>query len=90
VLLLVIILTGILPTAVNLLGDGYDYRATVGVWFRGLFVGRPDVAAMVSAPLVYQIQATAAWVIWAAWPVTRLVHAWSYPLWYPRRPYVAF
>lgn len=90
VLLLVIILTGILPTAVNLLGEGYDYRTTVGVWFRGLFVGRPDVAAIAGAPLIYQIHATAAWVIWAAWPFTRLVHAWSYPLWYLWRPYVVF
>lgn len=56
VLLLVIIITAIIPTiAVNLVGSGYDYRQTVGVvvlvfatvtWFRGLFIGQPDVAAM--------------------------------------------
>jgi nitrate reductase gamma subunit len=90
VLLLVIIITGILPTVFNLVGSGYDYRTTVGVWFRGLFVGQPDVAAIASAPLIYQIHATAAWVIWAAWPFTRLVHAWSYPLWYLWRPYVVY
>lgn len=69
VLLLVIILTGIAPTLfVNLFGAGYDYRTTVGAWFRGLFTGRPDVAAMSTAPLWYQVHATAAWVIWAVWP----------------------
>ena len=73
-----------------MVGSGYDYRTTVGVWFRGLFVGQPDVAAIASAPLIYQIHATAAWVIWAAWPFTRLVHAWSYPLWYLWRPYVVY
>jgi len=90
VLLLVIIITGILPTAFNLIGEGYDYRTTVAVWFRGLFIGRPDVVAIAGAPLVYKIHATAAWAIWAAWPFTRLVHAWSYPLWYLWRPYIVF
>lgn len=90
VLLLAIILTGIIPTVLNLTGEGYDYRATVGEWFRGLFIGRPDVEAMASAPVLYQIHATAAWAIWAVWPFTRLVHAWSYPLWYMWRPYIVF
>lgn len=90
VLLLVIIVTGILPTVFNLVGDGYDYRTTVGVWFRGLFVGQPDVAAIATAPVLYKIHATSAWVIWAVWPFTRLVHAWSYPLWYLWRPYIVY
>ncbi|MGH3424068.1 MAG: respiratory nitrate reductase subunit gamma [Nocardioidaceae bacterium] len=91
ILLLVIILTGIAPTIfVQMIGDGYDYRTTVGVWFRGLFVGRPDVAAIAAAPLIYQVHATAAWVIWGVWPFTRLVHAWSYPLWYLWRPYIVY
>ncbi|MGI8578134.1 MAG: respiratory nitrate reductase subunit gamma [Nocardioidaceae bacterium] len=91
ILLLIIILTGIIPTiAVNLVGAGYDYRTTVGVWFRGLFVGQPDVTAMTTAPLLYQVHATAAWVIWAVWPFTRLVHAWSYPLWFLWRPYIVY
>ena len=46
ILLLIVILTGIAPTiGVNLLGHGYDYRTTVAPWFRGLFVGHPDVTA---------------------------------------------
>ncbi|HEX6470897.1 MAG TPA: respiratory nitrate reductase subunit gamma [Streptosporangiaceae bacterium] len=91
VLLLVIILTGIAPTIfINLLGHGYDYRNTVAPWFRGLFTGRPHTEAIATAPLIYQIHATAAWVIWAVWPFSRLVHAWSYPLWYLWRPYVLY
>jgi nitrate reductase gamma subunit len=86
----IIILTGIVPTFVNLFGAHYDYRETVGVWFRGIFTVSPDPAAMVSAPLLYQIHATGAWVIWIIWPFTRLVHAWSYPLWYLWRPYVVY
>ena len=88
ILLLVIIITGIIPTLFNLVGDGYDYRSTVGVWFRGLFIGRPDVAVMATAPFLYQLHAASSWVIWAVWPFTRLVHAWSYPLWFLWRPYI--
>jgi len=91
ILLLIVILTGIAPTiGVNLFGHGYDYRTTVAPWFRGLFTGSPDVHAITSAPLIYQIHATAAWAIWAVWPFSRLVHAWSYPLWYLWRPYVVY
>jgi nitrate reductase gamma subunit len=91
ILLLIVILTGIAPTiGVNLLGHGYDYRTTVAPWFRGLFTGSPDVHAIASAPVIYQVHATAAWVIWAVWPFSRLVHAWSYPLWYLWRPYIVY
>lgn len=91
ILLLVVIITGIVPTIFeNLLGPGYDYRTTVAPWFRGLFSLRPSVAAIASAPLIYQVHATAAWVIWAVWPFSRLVHAWSAPLWYLWRPYIVY
>ncbi len=91
VLLAIVIVLGIIPTVgVNLLGCGYDYRMSVALWFRGLFVGDPDVVAIAHAPLIYQIHATAAWMILAVWPFTRLVHAWSYPLWYLWRPFIIY
>jgi nitrate reductase gamma subunit len=90
ILLLIIIITGIVPTIMNMFGGAYDYRNTVGVWFRSLFVGRPDAAVMVTAPFVYQLHAASAWVIWAVWPFTRLVHAWSYPLWFLWRPFIVY
>ena len=91
VLLLASIITGFLPTlGVNLFGNGYNYRETVAPWFRGLFTANPQVDAIASAPLIYRIHAASAWLIWIAWPFSRLVHAWSYPLWYLWRPYVVF
>jgi nitrate reductase gamma subunit len=80
---------------VNLLGAGHDYRATVAVWFRGLFLLRPDPALMAVAPLLFQLHALAALGLFAIWPFTRLVHAWAVPigvLWHPspaRRPRTA-
>ncbi len=91
ILLAIVIVLGIIPTVgVNLLGGGYDYRMSVALWFRGLFAGHPDVAAIAHAPLIYQVHATAAWAILAIWPFTRLVHAWSYPLWYLWRPFILY
>jgi nitrate reductase gamma subunit len=45
---------------------------------------------MTTAPVIYQVHAVAAWAIWAVWPFSRLVHAWSYPLWYLWRPYIVY
>ena len=91
ILLLIVILTGIAPTiGINLFGHGYNYRTTVAPWFRGLFTGSPDVQPIAHAPFIYQLHATAAWMIWALWPFSRLVHAWSYPLWYLWRPYIVY
>jgi nitrate reductase gamma subunit len=87
----IVIVLGAIPTiGVNLFGGGYDYRNSVALWFRGLFAVNPDVVAITHAPLIYQIHATAAWAILAIWPFTRLVHAWSYPLWYLWRPFVVY
>lgn len=74
----------------NTLGGGYDYRATVGVWFRGLFVLDPKAQLMASAPLVYQLHAAFAWLLLAVWPFSRLVHAWSLPFQYLGRPYILY
>lgn len=46
--------------------------------------------AIASAPVLYQLDAAAARVIWMVWPFSRLVHAWSYPLWYLWRPYIVY
>ncbi|WP_227462712.1 MULTISPECIES: respiratory nitrate reductase subunit gamma [Nocardia] len=91
ILLLIVVITGVAPTIfVNLIGEGYDYRTTVALWFRGLFGGNPEVSSMVGAPLIYRIHATAAWAIWIVWPFSRLVHAWSLPVWYLWRPYIVY
>src|SRR6185437_8851093 len=54
VLLAAVVLLGLWATvAVNLLGAGHDYRATVAVWLRGVFLLRPDPALMAGAPLLF-------------------------------------
>jgi nitrate reductase gamma subunit len=90
-LLAVMIITGMYATVgENLLAGGYDYRETVAPWFRGLFTFDPDAALMAEAPLVYQLHATAAWFLYALWPFSRLVHAWSVPVGYLTRSHILY
>jgi nitrate reductase gamma subunit len=88
ILLGIIVILGIYLTLGIEDTSHYDYRSTVGVWFRSLFVFHPNVTAITNAPMMYQVHAAAAWAIFAVWPFSRLVHAWSYPLWYLWRPYI--
>jgi nitrate reductase gamma subunit len=91
VLLAIVIGLGLGETLfVNAFGAGYDYRTTVAVWFRGIFVLDPRPDLMASAPLVYQVHAASAWLLYALWPFSRLVHVWSLPLQYLGRPYILY
>jgi nitrate reductase gamma subunit len=74
----------------NALGGGYDYRATVAVWFRSIVFFHPEPDTMVGVPILYQLHAVSAWLILAVWPFSRLVHAWSIPLQYVGRPYILY
>jgi nitrate reductase gamma subunit len=68
----------------------HNYRDTIAVWWRSLFYFHPNVSAATSAPVVYQLHAIIAWVFWASFPFSRLVHAWSIPLQYIGRPYILY
>ena len=73
----------------NTLGGGYDYRATVSVWFRSIVFLHPAVEDG-GVPAIYQLHATTAWLLLLVWPFTRLVHAWSIPLQYLGRPFILY
>lgn len=74
----------------NVVNGPYDYRESVAVWFRGLFVLSPDPGLMASAPWTFQAHAVAAFLLVALWPFTRLVHVLSVPVGYLARPYVVY
>lgn len=71
-------------------GGTFDYRATIGPWFRGILTFRPYPELMVAAPLGFQLHILAAFVLFAIWPYTRLVHVWSLPLEYLSRKYIVY
>ena len=91
-LLTILIVLGCYLTFVRNLGTGdpYNYRPSIGAWWQSLFYFQPNVAAATTAPIVYQVHAIIAWAFWAAYPFTRLVHAWSIPLQYIGRPYIIY
>jgi nitrate reductase gamma subunit len=45
---------------------------------------------MLQAPLYFQVRVTIALMLFALWPFTRLVHAFSAPVAYLFRPYIVY
>ena len=87
-LLLTTIALGMFCTFLGGLVD--DYRETVSPWFRSVFTLDPKGTLMVDAPFVYQAHVTVAWLLFAVWPFTRLVHVWSVPVGYVVRSPIVY
>jgi nitrate reductase gamma subunit len=91
VLLVATLLAGLTTTVLgNAIGHPHDYRLTVAPYFRSIFYFHPDVDLMTRAPIGFQIHVTLAWILFASWPFTRLVHVFSAPLGYLTRPYIVY
>ncbi|MDR0267404.1 respiratory nitrate reductase subunit gamma [Paenibacillus sp.] len=91
VLLLFIVFMGMYSTLVtNAVQPDFNYRETISVWFRNLFLLRPDASLMIHVPLSFKIHILAGFGIFALWPFTRLVHVWSVPLNYVGRRYILY
>ncbi len=71
-------------------GEENNYRLTVAPWFRSLFVLRPDITAMSDAGFAFQLHTLIGMALFAIWPFTRLVHAFTVPVGYLFRPYVVY
>jgi nitrate reductase gamma subunit len=91
-LLTVLIVLGCIQTfGYNLItATPYDYRDSISLWWRSLFILQPDVEAVQDSQFLYQLHAIIAWAFWALFPFSRLVHAWSIPLQYLGRPYILY
>ncbi|SBS75982.1 Respiratory nitrate reductase, gamma subunit [uncultured Mycobacterium sp.] len=92
VLLVGAIVLGLWTTVVAI-GAGHhahNYRDTVAPWFRSVLLLRPDVAAMAAAPIQFHIHALVGMLLFAVWPFTRLVHAFTAPVHYLFRPYIVY
>ncbi|WP_368620331.1 respiratory nitrate reductase subunit gamma [Mycobacterium tuberculosis] len=71
-------------------GDMHDYRRSVSVWFRSIWMLAPRGDLMAQATLYYQAHVLIALALFALWPFTRLVHAFSAPIAYLFRPYIVY
>ena len=88
-MLAVVILTGLINTGSGVVGH-YNYREGVSVWFRSIFYFNPQPELMADAPLSFKLHGFLAIALFAIWPFTRLVHAFTAPLSYFFRPYVLY
>ncbi|GAA4476572.1 respiratory nitrate reductase subunit gamma [Rhodococcus olei] len=70
--------------------QAHNYRETVSPWFRSIWILQPRGDLMAQAPLSFHVHVTIALVLFALWPFTRLVHAFSAPFGYLFRPYIVY
>ena len=85
------VLAGLTATIMNNVFTGpYDYRSTISIWFRSLFVLQPNVEVMAGVSWLYQVHIVCGMTLVALWPFTRLVHLWSIPLGYITRPIIVY
>jgi nitrate reductase gamma subunit len=85
------IATGMLATATNV-GDAVHYRESVAPYFRQILALNPEPELMTgeNVNLIFQLHVTTAWLLYALWPFSRLVHAWSIPVDFLRRSPVQY
>lgn len=74
-------------------GGTFDYRVVIGPWIREIITLQPkegSIIAMSQAPIGFRLHVILAFLLFAVWPFTRLVHVFSLPLHYLRRKYIVF
>ncbi|MBB3045466.1 respiratory nitrate reductase subunit gamma [Nocardioides soli] len=76
--------------AVGAGSEAHNYRETVSPWFRSIWRLNPDVHAMAEAPIQFHVHVLVGMLLFAAWPFTRLVHAFTAPVHYLFRPYIVY
>lgn len=74
----------------NVVFGHFNVLYSVAPWIRGIVTFTPDAGLMREVPFGYQFHAVAAWALLGFSPFSRLVHIWSAPLFYFRRPFVLF
>lgn len=63
----------------------FEYRTTIGPWFRSLFYLQPKYDLMEAVPFIFQLHVISAFLLFATIPFTMLVHIFSFPARYPTR-----
>ena len=91
ILLCIILIMGCYSTIfTNAVQPDFDYRQTIAIWFRHLFMFSPNADLMLNVPLSFKVHILLGFTIFALWPFTRLVHVWSVPLSYMNRRYIIY
>ncbi|MBL4933306.1 respiratory nitrate reductase subunit gamma [Clostridium paridis] len=90
-LLLLVVFNGMLVTIVHSINPaGFDYRASLAPWFRGILTLKPDVTLMMQVPILFKFHVFTAFLFFALMPFTRMVHIISQPVTYIFRSYIVY
>jgi nitrate reductase gamma subunit len=92
VVLVAAIIAGLATTLLGtgVVGAEQNYRETVSPWFRSIFMLQPDVDSMNEASAAFKVHTLIGMLLFAVWPFTRLVHAFTAPVGYLFRPYIVY
>lgn len=63
----------------------YEYRLTIGPWFRSLFTFQPLSELMLGIPTLFKVHVIMSFFLFESIPFTQLVHMFSFPARYPTR-----
>lgn len=86
VLLLIVAGLGTYMTLIyNTTVIAYEYRVTIGPWFRSLFTFQPNYQIMEGVPFLFQLHVIVSFLLFASIPFTQLIHMFSFPARYPAR-----
>ena len=88
-LLFITIASGCIATAANA-GGAFDYRTSIGPWFRSLLLLQPDPSLMQDVPALFQVHMLAWMLVAILFPFTRLVHCLSVPFEYLWRSAIVY
>ena len=83
------IFSGMAGTLLNASGF-FDYRVSIGPWFRSLISFMPDPSLMEGVPFMFKFHMLAWMVVAIIFPFSRLVHCLSVPLNYLTRPFIVY
>lgn len=83
------IFSGMAGTLLNASGL-FDYRVSIGPWFRSLLAFMPDPSLMEGAPFMFKFHMLTWMVVAIIFPFSRLVHCLSAPLNYLTRPFIVY
>ncbi len=91
VLLLITMTLGLYNTLIyDVFVHPFPYRTTIGAWLRSILALQPNPSYMADVPITFQLHIFFAYLLFLVWPFTRLVHVWSYPVFYLKRAWIIY
>ncbi|MFC6170910.1 respiratory nitrate reductase subunit gamma [Loigolactobacillus jiayinensis] len=75
---------------VVIVAPDFNYRTSLAIWVRQIFMFHPDFRLMLQVPLMFKFHVIFGFMIFGAFPYTRLVHALALPWQYVSRRFIVY